>query len=110
VRLATVEDDRLAAAELVLPVTTVVEENGTFVNRDGRVQRYMQARSAPGMAQPAWWVAAGAWELGGTGRSAPGTAAAAFAALGASIPALAGLTHGELGLTGRVLDTAGAAR
>ena len=110
VRFATIEDDRLAGAELVLPVTTVVEENGTFVNRDGRVQRYMQARSAPGMAQPAWWVAAGAWELGQSGRAAPGTGSEAFAALGASIPALAGLTHGELGLTGRTLETAGAAR
>ncbi|HEX9164887.1 MAG TPA: molybdopterin-dependent oxidoreductase, partial [Gemmatimonadales bacterium] len=110
VRFATLEDDRLAGAELVLPITTVVEENGTFVNRDGRVQRYMQARSAPGMAQPAWWIAAGAWELGEAGRAAPGTAAEAFAALGASSPPLAGLTHGELGLTGRTLETAGAAR
>jgi NADH-quinone oxidoreductase subunit G len=110
VRFATLEDERIAGAELVLPVTTVVEENGTFVNRDGRVQRYLQARSAPGMAQPGWWVAAEAWELGGAGRTAPGTAAEAFAALGTGVPALAGLTYGELGLTGRTLETAGATR
>jgi NADH-quinone oxidoreductase subunit G len=95
VRFATIEDDRLAGAELVLPVTTVVEENGTFVNRDGRVQRYMQARSAPGMAQPAWWVAAGAWELGQAGRAAPGTAAEAFAAQGPRFPPSPGSPTGN---------------
>jgi NADH-quinone oxidoreductase subunit G len=112
VRFATVEDDRLGGAALVLPVTTVAEENGTFVNRDGRVQCYLQARGAPGMAQPAWWVAAGAWELLAPGRSAPATSAEAFAALGGDIPALAGLTHAGLGLAGKVLETvtAGAAR
>jgi NADH-quinone oxidoreductase subunit G len=102
--LGTVEDDRLDQAVLVLPVATVAEENGTFVNRDFRVQRYMQARPAPGMAQPAWWVAAGAWERLGTGRDGPGTSADAFAALGGWIPALAGLSYGELGLTGRLLE------
>ena len=40
----------------------------------------------------------------------PGPTSQAFAALATSVPALAGLTHGDLGLTGRVLETAGAAR
>jgi predicted molibdopterin-dependent oxidoreductase YjgC len=104
--LATVEDDRLDRAAVVLPVSTMVEENGTFVNRDRRVQRFVQARSAPGMAQPAWWVAAGAWERLGPGRTAPATAAEAFARLGETIPALGGMTYAEIGLTGRVLDGA----
>jgi NADH-quinone oxidoreductase subunit G len=104
--LATVEDERLAGAELILPVTAMAEENGTFVNRDGRVQRYMQARTAPGMARPAWWVAAGVWERMGPGADVPGTAADAFAALGDLAPALAGLTWTDLGLTGRVLEAA----
>src|SRR5256712_6281368 len=46
----------LRSAELVLPIANVAEEDGTFVNRDGRVQRYLQAKPAPGMAQPAGWV------------------------------------------------------
>ena len=104
--LGTVEDERLTNAVLALPVATVAEENGTFVNRDQRVQRFMQAKPAPGMAQPAWWVAAAAWERLGTGRSAPETAAAAFAALGDWIAPLAGLTHADLGLTGRLLEGA----
>ncbi|HEV8265194.1 MAG TPA: 2Fe-2S iron-sulfur cluster-binding protein [Gemmatimonadales bacterium] len=44
------------AAEVVLPLANVAEEDGTFVNRDGRVQRYFQAKPAPGMARPAAWV------------------------------------------------------
>src|SRR6185295_16307733 len=55
--LGTVLADGLRNAELVLPVTTMAEENGTYVNRDRRLQRYQQAKSQPGMARPAWWVA-----------------------------------------------------
>jgi NADH-quinone oxidoreductase subunit G len=44
------------SAEVVLPVTNVAEEEGTFTNRDGREQRYFQAKPAPGMAQPAAWI------------------------------------------------------
>jgi len=40
----------------VLPIANVAEEEGTFVNRDGRAQRYFQAKPAPGMARPAAWV------------------------------------------------------
>jgi NADH-quinone oxidoreductase subunit G len=44
------------AAQVVLPIANVAEEDGTFVNRDGRVQAYFQAKPAPGMARPAAWV------------------------------------------------------
>ncbi len=102
----TVDDERFAAAEVVLPVTTVAEENGTFVNRDGRAQRYMQARTAPGMSRPIWWAAAAVWERGGAGRAAPATPAEAFARLSERVPVLGGVTSSDLGLTGRVLDGA----
>ena len=55
--LGTVVNEALRNAELVLPVTNMAEENGTYVNRDRRVQRFHQAKSQPGMARPAWWVA-----------------------------------------------------
>ena len=103
--LHSVDDARFRSAALILPVTTMAEENGTWVNRDGRVQRFLPARSAPGMARPAWWVAAEAWALAGADREAPATAAEAFARLGEAIPALGGLTYEELGLTGRVVET-----
>ena len=108
--LGTVAADDFGGAALVLPVTTMVEENGTYVNRDGRVQRFLQARSAPGMARPAWWVAGEVLAGQGPDPSAPATADAAFAELGRHWPALAGLTYADLGLTGRVLAGAEAAR
>ena len=30
----------------------MAEENGTYVNRDRRIQRYKQAKAQPGMARP----------------------------------------------------------
>ena len=45
-------------AIVVLPVTNMLEEEGTFTNLRGRVQRYLQAKAAPGMARPIWCVLA----------------------------------------------------
>ncbi len=104
----TVESSAWERAGLVLPITTMAEEHGTWMNRDGRVQRYQQARSAPGMARPAWWAAAGALSSAGDGAGAPGTSAEAFAALGAHWPVLAGLTYPALGLSGRAAAPAAA--
>jgi NADH-quinone oxidoreductase subunit G len=106
VHLATVADRRLHHVALLLPVTNVAEEQGVFVNRDGRAQRYLPARMPPGMARPGWWVASQAWARRDPLRSAPATAAEAFAAL----PSL-GLAYGDLGLTGRTVPgvAAGAA-
>ena len=50
------QDAPCRSADVVLPITNVAEEEGTFTNRDGREQRYSQAKPAPGMAQPAAWV------------------------------------------------------
>jgi NADH-quinone oxidoreductase subunit G len=108
VALTTVDDERLKGAALLLPVTSMAEEQGTYVNRARRAQRYSQAKAGPGMARPAWWVAGEAWALGEDGRSAPGTSTEALARLSETIPALGGLTHAELGLTGRKLEGLGA--
>ena len=110
--LGTVESEAWARAGLVLPVTTMAEEHGTWMNVDGRVQRFQQAKAPPGMARPAWWVAAGALEASGEPGPYPGTAADAFAGLGGEWPALAALSYQELGLGGRVAApaTAGAGR
>ncbi|MDZ4673906.1 MAG: 2Fe-2S iron-sulfur cluster-binding protein [Gemmatimonadota bacterium] len=106
--LGTVDEEWIASvAALVLPVTTMAEENGTWVNCNQRVQRYTQARSSAGMARPAWWVASEALALLEPSGTWPDTSADAFVALGAWIPALAGLTYAELGLTGRELAAAG---
>ncbi len=99
VHLATVMDPRLRTVDAVLPITTMAEEQGVYVNRDRRAQRYLPARTPPGMARPAWWVASQAWSLVAAGRSAPATAAEAFTML---MP-FDGLTYRDLGLSGRVV-------
>jgi NADH-quinone oxidoreductase subunit G len=101
--LGTVATDGLRNAQLVLPVTTMAEENGTYVNRDRRIQRYHQARSQPGMARPAWWIAGEVLAGPGPSPDAPATAEEAFALVGAAWPVFAGLSYADLGFTGRVL-------
>ena len=101
--LGTVWPDGLRNADLVLPITNMAEENGTYVNRDRRIQRYTQAKSQPAMARPAWWVAGEVLAGPGPSPTAPATAAEAFLLLGERWPAFAGLTHADMGFTGRVL-------
>jgi NADH-quinone oxidoreductase subunit G len=101
--MGTVAADSFRGAELVLPVTNMAEENGTYVNRDRRLQRFAQAKSPPGMARPAWWIAGEVLAGPGPSPTAPSTAAEAFELLGEPWPAFAGLTHAALGYTGRVL-------
>ena len=84
--LGTVFPEGLRNAELVLPLTKMAEENGTYVNRDRRIQRYSQAKSQPGMARPAWWVAGEVLAGPGPSASAPATAAEAFELLGEQWP------------------------
>ena len=86
-------------AHIVLPVTTHAEQEGTFTNHDGRVQRFWPALEAPGMARPAWLIV-GALNAELTGEAPPHTAAGAFAALSKAVPAFGGLTYDDLGTQG----------
>ena len=90
--------DSLAAqsADFVLPITIFAEEDGSFVNARGRVQRYWQGLRAPGSARPAWLVL-GALAAALSGGSTPAGAADVFAGLVAAHPAFAGLTYDALG-------------
>ena len=95
-------------ARVVLPVANFAEEEGTFTNVRGRVQRFMQARAAPGLARPSWFVLGdllGA--MGGSERYF--LASEVFSALAAARPEFAGLSYDALGLRGLpVLDEAAA--
>ena len=96
-------------AAVVLPIANIVEEEGTFTNVDGRVQRFLQAKAAPGFARPSWWVAADLFEaVGGTGRVM--LASDAFAALAASHPEFAGMSYDVLALGGRLIKGAKSAK
>jgi NADH-quinone oxidoreductase subunit G len=52
--LASHKGPLVDAADVVLPVATWAEVDGTFTNKDGRVQRIHAAISSPGEAVPGW--------------------------------------------------------
>jgi len=93
--------------KVVLPITNLAEEDGTFVNRDRRVQRYFQARSGPGMARPAWWVL-GEILRGLRRGDSLASAEEAFDLLSHSESAFGGLTYDILGVRGAPLAARGA--
>src|SRR6185503_10181142 len=41
---------------VALPLTNFAEEEGTFTNLRGRVQRFLQAKAGPASARPSWFV------------------------------------------------------
>ena len=91
-----------SGASVVLPIGTVAEEEGTFTNLRGRVQRFMQAKAAPGLTRPSWYVLSEIAEaLGqGQGYSLPSEA---FAALAATVPEFAGLSYESIGMKGGLI-------
>jgi len=91
------------AAAIALPTSTMAEEEGTFTNLRGRVQRYFQASAAPGMSRPAWWILGDLLTQLGEQTSAY-TASEAFAALAAARPEFAGMSYETLGLRGQVMS------
>ncbi|MBI3982192.1 MAG: (2Fe-2S)-binding protein [Gemmatimonadetes bacterium] len=103
--LGTVLPEAARVARVVLPIANVAEEDGTFVNRDRRAQRYFQAKATPGMARPAWWVLGEL--LAELGRGGPfATAAEAFDLLSREDPSFAGLSYATLGTQGVGLPAA----
>jgi len=87
-------------AAVVLPIANMVEEEGTFTNVAGRVQRFLQAKAAPGFARPSWWAVSDLLaSIGGKGGHM--LASEAFAAIAASNPEFAGMSYDSLALTGR---------
>jgi NADH-quinone oxidoreductase subunit G len=100
--LGTVLPEVARGAAVVLPLANVAEEDGTFVNRDRRVQRYFQAKPTPGMARPAWWVLGELLVELGTGGPF-GSAAEVFTWLAQEEPGFAGLSYEAMGVGGVVL-------
>ena len=105
--IGTVVPKSLEAPSVVLPITNFTEEEGTFTNIRGRVQRFTQAKAAPGQARPSWLVMGDL--LGAMGAQEQFFLPSdVFANLAASKPGFAGLSYDRLGLRGLpVLETAG---
>ena len=96
-------------AEVALPSCTMAEEEGTFTNLRGRVQRYMQATSAPGMTRPAWWILADLLTQLGQPTSVF-LASEVFDALAAALPQFAGMSYDALGFRGQAMSSEPAAQ
>ena len=47
------------SADAVLPITTFAEQEGSFTNVEGRVQRFWPGLERPGAARPAWEILGG---------------------------------------------------
>ncbi|MEO8945864.1 MAG: 2Fe-2S iron-sulfur cluster-binding protein [Gemmatimonadaceae bacterium] len=99
--------ENLRTAAIVLPIANYAEEDGTFTNLRGRVQRFFQAKAAPGMARPSWWVVGDVLTALGKG-TAYYLASEVFAALASEVPEFGAMNYDALGVRGLLL--AGATR
>lgn len=98
--IGTVVDEVLATATIVaLPVCNFAEEDGTFTNLRGRVQRFQQAKAPPAQAHPTYRVLGELASAVGAG-SYPLLASDVFATMAGSVPAFRGMTYRNLGLQG----------
>ena len=100
---------RPAARQIVaLPMCNFAEEDGTFTNLRGRVQRFQQAKAPPAQVRPSY---RGLGELAsaiGAG-TYPALASDVFATIAANVPAFAGMTYRTLGLQGSAATLAAGA-
>jgi len=93
------------AATVVLPIANFTEEEGTFTNLRGRVQRFLQAKAAPGFARPSWYVLSDLLTAIGV-RTNHSLASEVFGALSAARPEFAGMSYDTLGLKGKAIAAA----
>ena len=95
-----------ATRELVLPVTNMAEENGTYVNRDRACSATIRPSPSPAWRGRPGGSRARCWRGSGPDADAPATAGEAFALLGERWPEFAGLhATPSSGCTGRVLPS-----
>jgi NADH dehydrogenase/NADH:ubiquinone oxidoreductase subunit G len=93
-------------ATAILPMASVLEMEGTFVNFEGRVQRFHQALRAPGVARPAWMSLSRLLEHRGVGKGVLDVRAA-FQTMAAGTTGMEDLSWAGLGLRGELLSEAG---
>ena len=107
--IGTTLPDAAREAAVLLPITNFAEEEGSFTNLRGRVQRFMQAKPAPGLARPSWLVLGDL--LGALGeQDSFYLPSDVFARIADSHPAFSGLSYESLGMRGLPVLDAGRAR
>ncbi len=100
--ISTVMPKGVPTNAIILPIATFAEEEGTFTNLRGRVQRFLQAKGTPGMTRPSWFVVSDL--LTALGETAEYfTASAAFDALTTAESSFAGMSYDALALKGAVV-------
>ena len=90
-------------ASVVLPIANMSEEEGTFTNLRGRVQRFTQVKAAPGFARPSWFVLADLLAALGGPADRGVLPSDVFAALASGRPEFGGMSYDTLGLRGAVI-------
>ncbi len=103
VYLGSYESPAAKNAHVVLPLTTFAEQEGTFTNVQGRVQRFWAGLRAPGAARPGWFIL-GALLAELTEGAVPMGADEAFLKVGEMVPAFGGLTYKDIGTGGAELS------
>jgi len=96
-----------ALADVVFPVASFAEKDGTFTNTERRVQLLRKAVDPPGEARPDWQVVCDVSTAMGYPMSYPGTAAI-MEEIASLVPSYAGIRHDRLagsGLQWPCLDT-----
>ena len=93
---STFENATTAMADVVLPLETHAEKDGTVTHPDGRLQRVRPSASRPGDIRPGWGVLA---ELSLALGHDTGVVSqpSAFAALTQEVPFYAGISDAEIG-------------
>jgi NADH-quinone oxidoreductase subunit G len=103
--ISSVLPEGASTASVVLPIANFSEEEGTVTNLRGRVQRFTQARQAPGETRPSWLVLGDL--LGAMGKQTSFfLPSEVFAKLASSTKAFAGLSYDTIGFKGLPLATA----
>jgi NADH-quinone oxidoreductase subunit G len=98
--IGTVLDEAIAPSTVVaLPICNYAEEDGTFTNLRGRVQRFLQAKAPPSQVRPSYRVVGELATAMGAGAS-PALASDIFTMLSTTVPAFAGLSYRSIGLQG----------
>jgi NADH-quinone oxidoreductase subunit G len=92
-------NETTASADYLLPGCSHLEKRGTFINAKGRVQKFMRAVEQPGDSRPEWeFLLELLKRIDGTNGVA--SIEGLFNQMAADVPALDGVSWGDLGETG----------
>jgi anaerobic selenocysteine-containing dehydrogenase len=87
------ENDTTAAADVVLPAASYAEQDGTFTNNDGLVQRVRQSIAPLHQSKPDWVIVSQLAKELGLDFGYEWSASAVFREIGEKVPAYAGMRY-----------------